>query len=465
MIDRLRARAAQVTRPPRGPVAGRPRPLPGRVLAWAEADPDGGQRGPVRLRAGVAALARATGPLPRPGRRSLVFDVLLAVALCVGALDFALNITDFDAPVGLFPPDPMAPPPPFSPFAEPRSAYEGSEFGAVVVALVASLALVARRRYPLAVLWVVMLVGLTVPDAPRLTFYACVIAAYTAAAYSPYRVATLASLPLAVLALWLPEHPVLPTVPNEYVPLLVVVPLVLAANGLRTWKLRADERRTRLSVMEREQRDALRRAVEQERARIARELHDVVTHNVSVMVIQTGAARKVMGSAPDQARDALLAVEAAGRSAMAELRHVMGLLTPDGPDADDLAPQPGIDRLDDLVGRMRGAGLPVGLTVAGPPRPVPSGVGLAAYRVVQEALTNTVKHASGASATVTVEYTPDHLSVEVADTGGVATGAAGSGRGLIGLRERLSVYGGTLHTGPRPTGGYRVKALIPLEGM
>jgi signal transduction histidine kinase len=248
------------------------------------------------------------------------------------------------------------------------------------------------------------------------------------------------------------------------------VPLVVAANGLRVWKLRADESSTRLSAVEREQAEALRRAVEHERARIARELHDVVTHNVSVMVIQAGAARKVMEAAPDQAREAMLAVEAGGRSAMSELRHVMGLLTmnadgSESADLEELEPQPGLDQLDTLVARMRSAGVSVELDISGAPRRVSAGVELAAYRVVQEALTNTVKHAVGATARVKVEYGGDDLRVEVTDSGGSPSPSAvtGNGHGLIGLRERLAVYGGTLRTGPRPLGGYRVHALIPLE--
>jgi signal transduction histidine kinase len=196
----------------------------------------------------------------------------------------------------------------------------------------------------------------------------------------------------------------------------------------------------------------------------------VVTHNVSVMVIQAGAARKVMHADPDQARDALLAVESGGRAAMAELRHVMGLLTmdSDGPDpagTADLTPQPGLDRLEALVQRVRDTGTPVELTVTGQPQPLLPGVELAAYRVVQEALTNTVKYAAGAVAAVLVEYGRDQLRVDVTDTGGTpATPAAtGNGQGLIGLRERLAVYGGTLRAGPRVSGGYRVTALIPLE--
>ncbi len=299
------------------------------------------------------------------------------------------------------------------------------------------------------------------------------MAVYSAAVYSPYRVATLAALPVSVALVGTAGNSVTPIVPNEYIALLILVPMAGAAVGLRTWKLRTDEGRTRLLALEREQAEALRGAVEHERARIARELHDVVTHHVSVMIIQAGAARTIMERSPGQAGEALLAVEAGGRAAMTELRHVMGLLTmdaeggrTDGAEAgEELSPQPGLDQLGTLVGRVRDAGLPVDLTVTGRPRAVPSGIGLAAYRVVQEALTNTVKHASGAGASVTVEYAPKRLRVEVTDTGGGAGAGAGNGRGLIGLRERLTVYGGTLSTGPCPAGGYRVEALIPLEAL
>jgi signal transduction histidine kinase len=157
---------------------------------------------------------------------------------------------------------------------------------------------------------------------------------------------------------------------------------------------------------------------------------------------------------------------------MTELRHVMGLLTMDGDGGDPAAtaglmPQPGLDRLEALVQRVRDTGTPVELTVTGEPRPLLPGVELTAYRVVQEALTNTVKHAAGATATALIDYGTDELRVEVTDTGGRPSGSAatGNGRGLIGLRERLAVYGGTLHTGRRLSGGYRVTAQIPLAAQ
>ncbi|MEV0681979.1 histidine kinase [Actinosynnema sp. NPDC050436] len=412
-----------------------------------------------RARAGWAALVRASGPPPRPTRRNRVFDALLALLVAVLSIDFALGGVDVPGPT----PDVFRPPVVDLRLLLPEPVEE--PVGPVLVALVASVALTARRRYPLAVLWVVAaMTVLAAGDEARLTFYAVVIAVYSAAVYSPYRWATLLGVVAVAVAANALGSSRLPAVPQEYVPLLIVVPIAFAANGMRTWKLRTDEGLAQMSALERDQAEALRRAVEHERARIARELHDVVTHNVSVMVIQAGAARKVMAADPDQARDALLAVEAGGRAAMSELRHVMGLLTSDGEADDPLAPQPGLGQVAALVDRVRATGVPVRLEVDGTPRALPSGIELAAYRVVQEALTNTVKHAAGASASVLVEYRPERLRVEVGDTGGRAgAGRAPGGRGLIGLRERLSVYGGTLRTGPTAEGGFRVTALIPLE--
>lgn len=429
-----------------------------------------------RLRAGVRLL-RPSGPLPPLSWRGQIFDVILALGLGLAAILAGDDEGDVERRGPVVPFDPDHPVPgPARPVPEPFLPIEHDQAGlTVVMFLVVVLPLVFRRRYPLAVLWIVLGTAPLVSDydaALRLSFYACVIAAYTAAVYSPYRVPALASLPVAAFLYTQIREPAVPTVPDNAVPFLILIPIAVAAIGLHRWKQHADEGRARLSTMEREQAEALRRAAEHERARIARELHDVVTHNVSVMVIQAGAARKVMQTEPDQAREALLAVEAGGRAAMAELRHVMGLLTMDSDDPDfaastDLAPQPGLDRLEALVQRVRDTGIMVELSTSGEPRPVPPGVELTAYRVVQEALTNAVKHAAGASATVLVEYGVDLLRVEVTDTGGTPSASAGTGNGygLIGLRERLAVYGGTLHTGRRLRGGYRVTALIPLEAL
>lgn len=451
----------------------------GLITGADSAGPRGGDNEPVRdvgttlerLREAARRTVRdarlPSGPPLRPTRRAWLFDGLMALTLGIATvyygIDNAGNVVVREIAPGVE-------------IVLPRPSGPGGLAFMVSLAVIASGALALRRRYPLAMLCVVTAATLATPQSVlRLTFYAFVIAVYSAAVYSPYRVATLAALPVSVVLVGTSGNSVTPIVPNEYIALLILVPMAVAAVGLRTWKLRTDEGRTRLSALERAQAEALRRAVEHERARIARELHDVVTHNVSVMIIQAGAARKIMNTSPDEAGQALLAVEAGGRAAMTELRHVMGLLTmgdeAEGRDDDadladtaaELAPQPGLNQLETLVGRVRDTGLPVDLTVTGSPRPLPPGLELAAYRVVQEALTNTVKHASGARAAVSVEYGPERLRVEVTDTGGHPGAATGSGRGLIGLRERLAVYDGTLNTGRRLTGGYRVEALIPLE--
>nr|MDT0660014.1 histidine kinase [Micromonospora sp. DSM 115978] len=440
-----------------------------------------------KLWAGIRSLARPVGPLPPLSRRGQVFDALVALGLGLLAVqagdagsgdrpapfrvEFAPDVADPSAGrTSPFPPPPPEPPLPPDPVWPPFLPVEddGSGWTAVLLLLVA-LPLVFRRRFPLGVLWVVLATAVAVSDNPaalRLSFFACVIAGYSAAVFSPYRIPALASLPVAAI-LHAGLQSDASSVSDSAVPFLILLPIAVAAEGLRRWKQHADEGRARMSAMENEQIEALRRATERERARIARELHDVVTHNVSVMVIQAGAARKVMAAAPDEARAALLAVEASGRAAMTELRHVMGLLTMDGdaPGTTDLAPQPGLDGLDALVQRMRDSGVKVEFVVRGEPGPLPSGIELTVYRLVQEALTNTVKHAAGASVRVLVEYAGDHLRVEVTDTGGRpgATAGTGTGRGLIGLRERLSVYGGTLQAGPRLRGGYRVQARIPVE--
>ncbi|WP_405654934.1 sensor histidine kinase [Streptomyces sp. NBC_00019] len=409
-----------------------------------------------------------SGPPLRPTRRAWQFDAVVALVIGISTVYYGLDNVDVVVVREIAP---------GVAYTVVRPSGPGGLAFMVSLAVVASGALALRRRYPLAVLCVVTAATLATPQSVlRLTFYAFIIAVYSAAVYSPYRVAALAALPVSVVLVGTAGDPVTPIVPNDYIALLILVPMAVAAIGLRTWKLRTDEGRTRISTLELERTEELRRAVEHERARIARELHDVVTHNVSVMIIQAGAARKIMNTSPEEAGEALLAVEAGGRAAMTELRHVMGLLTMADEDegtssgadlaetAEELTPQPGLDQLESLVGRVRDTGLPVDLTVTGPPRPLPPGLELAAYRVVQEALTNTVKHASGARAAVTVDYGPDRLRVEVTDTGGHSGGTVGSGRGLIGLRERLAVHDGTLTTGRRLTGGYRVEALIPLEG-
>jgi signal transduction histidine kinase len=224
---------------------------------------------------------------------------------------------------------------------------------------------------------------------------------------------------------------------------------------------------------------ATRRARELVRARIASELHDVVTHPVSVMIVQAGAARQVLVEAPGEARAALLAVEASGRAAMTELRHLLGLLSPgdalgegagspDGAPPAQLAPQPGLAQLPALVHRLAAAGLQIDLRVGELPEGLLPGLDLAVFRVIQEALTNVIKHAGKPLTTVSVAYGDGQLVVEVADTGRPIPAAApavppGARRGLVGLRERIALYGGVLDAGPRSGGGWIVRARFPID--
>ncbi|MEV0284308.1 MULTISPECIES: histidine kinase [unclassified Kribbella] len=261
---------------------------------------------------------------------------------------------------------------------------------------------------------------------------------------------------------------------------LAAVALAVALVRARRAHARALEERGWL--LERERESAAQSAVDAERARIAQDLHDIVSHNVSVMVIQAGAARHVLGE-PAEAEAALLAVEAAGRDTMTELRHLLGLLAPsaDGTasgssgssaasaSADELSPQPSLSRLSPLIDRIAFAGLPVEVRISGEPRPLPAGVDVTAYRIIQEALTNALKHGDGVKAEVTVRYTDHALRVEVLNTGpsvlsgGRAPRSEGEGRGLLGLRQRVAVYGGDLDARRRLGGGFRVRAKIPLE--
>jgi signal transduction histidine kinase len=214
-----------------------------------------------------------------------------------------------------------------------------------------------------------------------------------------------------------------------------------------------------------EQRDAdAQRAVAEERRRIAREMHDVVAHSVSTMVIHAGGARRIVQRDPERAAAAAELIERTGREALREMRHLLGVLHA-GEDVADLAPQPTLHGLDGLVERSRAAGLPVALRVEGERRELPSGLDLAAYRVVQEALTNALKHGGG-SADVLVRFEPGELRLEIADEGAHAFApprVEGSGHGLLGMRERVRVFGGELHTGPRPGGGFEVVATLPLH--
>ncbi|NAS25888.1 two-component sensor histidine kinase [Herbidospora sp. NEAU-GS84] len=406
----------------------------------------------------------------RPSRGALVADLVFALLLTVLAVAAVADLHDAStegrqgpAAVSLR----LRPDPPARPVSPaPPSLRSGSEQGPhPLLVVLTALPLAVRRRYPLAVFWTVVLAALATHEAATwITVLACAVAAYGALACSRHRLAAAGGLAAAAVLTGVVFQDVVPALPSWLGPIVVLAGAGVLAVAVRFWQGRLRAGRDRMDALQRAQAQAMRAAVDEERARIAAELHDIVTHNVSVMVIQAGAARKVMDAEPAESKRALLAIEAGGRAAMSELRHVMGLLatenevTQSGPPG----PQPGLDQLDALVTRVRAAGIPVGVELSLPPGPLPAGVDLAAYRVVQEALTNTIKHAAGAAASVSIRHEGDRLEIEVADTGGARRGPSQTGgRGLIGLRERLAVYGGTLNAGHTPAGGYRILARVP----
>ena len=225
----------------------------------------------------------------------------------------------------------------------------------------------------------------------------------------------------------------------------------------------ASSAQARAERLEREREAEARAAVAEERARIARELHDVVGHSVSVMTVQASAVRRRLNPEQEQEREALEIVEQTGREALAEMRRLVGVLRrpEEGP---ALAPQPSLDHLDRLVAQARESGLPVDVQIEGQPTQLPPGVDLTAYRLVQEGLTNAIKHARASRADVVVRYGDGAVEISVTDDGSGDGDGGGGGHGLVGMRERVSVYGGELDAGPRPEGGYSLKARLPVQG-
>ena len=245
-------------------------------------------------------------------------------------------------------------------------------------------------------------------------------------------------------------------------PLVVIGGAWVAGRVVHGGDVRVVALEERTAALDRE-RDARAQAlVAEERARIARELHDVVAHSISVMGVQAGAVRRVLDRDQDEQREALLSVEQTGRQALAEMRRLLGILRRSD---DDLAhaPPPSMDGVAALVERARDAGLRVDLRIEGEPLPLAPGVDISAYRIIQEALTNTLKHAMPARATVVVRYLRHELQLEVIDDGRGAAQNGDGGHGLIGMRERVDLYGGRLQTGPQRGGGYAVRASLPLE--
>jgi signal transduction histidine kinase len=244
---------------------------------------------------------------------------------------------------------------------------------------------------------------------------------------------------------------------------LAMATALLAGDHVRSRRVYLAGVEARAARLEREREQTRQLATEQERARIARELHDVVAHHVSAIAIQAGSGRAVRARDPTAAAEALDPIEAAARQALTELSRLLGVVR--RVDAAPREPEPGLDQLDRLLDQARRAGHRVDLVVSGERRPLPSGVELSAFRIVQEAMTNVLKHARGAPVEVWLGFARGELSIEVADRGGVAVAPAaeGTGHGLIGMRERVAMFGGRLDAGPAPDGGFRVSASLPLE--
>ncbi len=340
-------------------------------------------------------------------------------------------------------------------------AVPGPRPVAVAIALCLSATVAVRRRAPLAagVAAIVLITlqgfsgghGTSVAEAVAWMCGLYAIAVWTGARGFALGVAALVvgnTVSLAVPPRHLQDTGLFTIVP--------VVAMLLLRGAVRGRQLRAEALAARAELLER----GATQAVLEERARIARELHDLVAHNVSVMVVQAGAERHALPGDQTETRETLAAIEQSGRQALAEARRLLGMLRRDG-EPDGLAPQPGLDQLDGLVEQVRRAGLPVALTVAGDAAPLPAGLDLCAYRIVQEGLTNALKHAgAGARAEVRVGYAPAALEIDVRDDGR-GGGPAGAGHGLIGMRERVALYGGELEAGPEAGGGFGVHARLP----
>jgi signal transduction histidine kinase len=351
------------------------------------------------------------------------------------------------------------------PSAAPRTAHW---FAAPAIALVV-LPLLARRRFPFAAPVAVWLLAaaLSFVDGRLVVFTFGATVAGIGAAFllgnlpdaAQRRVGLAIVVSAAAIIVYNdPNHS-----PGDFVftPVLFTIGW-LAGFALRERAVQAEAAEERATQAERERETAARIAVAEERARIARELHDVVAHAVSVMVLQVGAVRHKLPGAPAEDRAALESVEDTGRTALAEMRRLLGAMRRDGEDA-ELAPQPGLDNLEALVEQVRRAGLSVRLHIGGEPAPLTHTLDLSAYRIVQEGLTNVLKHAHATEADVTVGYGSDELRIEVRDNGSGATSENGHGHGLVGVRERVKIYGGEMTAGPASGGGFALCARLPLR--
>ncbi|MFE3945984.1 sensor histidine kinase [Streptomyces sp. NPDC059118] len=353
----------------------------------------------------------------------------------------------------------------------------------VPIVLGLCLVVALRRRAPEKMLLLAIAMGvaqLGTGVGPGVMNFALLVIVFTVATVGERwasRLALVCSLCAAGLSKlrWPAEVPRAGWAEEVFIVVVLTVPFVLAwvlGDSMRTRRAYFSQLEERAARLEREREAQSKVAVAAERARIARELHDVVAHNVSVMVVQADGAAYVMDAAPDQAKQALETISSTGRQALAEMRRLLGVLrTGDAQESGEYVPQPDVGQIEDLIEQVRQTGLAVDFKIEGTPRSLPSGVELTAYRIVQEALTNTRKHGGpDAGASVRLVYFDDGLGLLVEDDGRGAAhelyedgGADGAGHGMIGMRERVGMVGGTLDAGPRPGGGFRISALLPLK--
>ncbi|MGW3624418.1 sensor histidine kinase [Streptomyces sp. NPDC000880] len=353
---------------------------------------------------------------------------------------------------------------------------------AAVIVLLLSLVVALRRRMPVRMLVLAAVLGvaqLALDVEVNPADFALLVIIYTVAAYDASRWASRLALVGGLSAATLAQlrWPMQETGTGGKIFFTIVLSATFAlawvlGDSIRTRRAYFAQLEERATRLEKEREAQSKVAVAAERARIARELHDVVAHNVSVMVVQADGAAYVLDAAPDQAKQALETISTTGRQALAEMRRLLGVLrTGDAKESGEYVPQPDVQQIEDLVEKVRCAGLTVDFKIEGTPRPLPSGVELTAYRIVQEALTNSRKHGGPeVGASVRLVYFDDGLGLLVEDDGRGAAhemyedgGADGRGHGLIGMRERVGMVGGTLDAGPRPGGGFRISALLPLK--
>ena len=392
---------------------------------------------------------------PRFLSRPMVQDALIAGALTATSLVGVMNHLRVDLPEGAG-----------------DGAAKGLDALGIALVLAQTAPLAWRRRAPVVVLSVItgaLFLFSILGYFRSFAAFGFLIALYTVAAHRDRRTsipAGIAAGSVILIILLLGPEPV----ENDALiaTCLIVGSAWFIGDGYRIRNgefVRLEDRATRL---EREREELAREAVAAERRVIARELHDVVAHNVSVIVAQAGAARRISDSHPDEALSTLGAIERIGREALVEMRRLMGFLRTERPRADPRSPQPGLEDIDTLVSQVRQAGVPITLLIEGEPRTLPAGLNLSAFRIVQEATTNVLKHAGpGSTVEVVVRYCPDGIELEIVDdgrgAGALQTRPLRPRYGHLGMRERVALFGGTLTVGPRRGGGYGVAASLPLD--